>query len=161
MSEQSVDWGDVHRRVVEIFRAGWESPTPTAWDGFIDDRSEMVQPMLRDGVGAGFWHSETTRALEVMPDLRAEVLAWSGRAERLFINLRFRATVGGRPLSWDAVDLLVLRPDGSLVRRESFFDSAPVAAALARRPRAWWPWWRSGLWPLEGRRRILDRIRPQ
>lgn len=93
-----------------------------------------------------------------MPDLRAEVLSWSGREERLFINLRFHATVGGRPLSWDAVDLLVLRLDGSLVRRESYFDSAPVAAALATRPRVWWPWFRSGLWPLEGRRRWLDRF---
>lgn len=49
-----VDWGEIHAWVVEIFRAGWESPSPTAWDGFIDDRSEMVQPMLSDGIGARF-----------------------------------------------------------------------------------------------------------
>lgn len=150
------DWDAVHRRTVEIFRSGWESPSPTAWDDFIDDRSELVQPMLRNGTGAEFWHRETARALTMLSDLRAEVLAWSGADETLFIHLRFHATAGGRPLSWDAVDLLGLRPDGTLIRRDSFFDSVPVARSLAARPRSWWPWWRSGLWPLERRRRLLD-----
>jgi len=154
----STDWNAIHHRTVDIFRSGWQAPTPDAWDGFLDQHSQMVQPMLRDGIGAAFWHDESARALGVMPDLRAEVLSWSGLEEQLFIHLRFHATVGGRPLSWDAVDLLQLRTDGSLVRRDSFFDSVPVARALATRPRAWWPWWRSGLWPLEGRRRILDLI---
>ena len=149
------DWPTIHERTVDIFRTGWESPTPEAWDGFIDAHSQMVQPMLRDGVGAEFWHGESARALQVMPDLHAEVLSWSGVDEQVFIHLRFHATVGGRPLSWDAVDLLRLREDGGLIRRDSFFDSAPVARALATRPGAWWPWWRSGLWPLEGRRRLF------
>jgi hypothetical protein len=59
---------------------------------------------------------------------------------------------------WDVVDLLVLRPDGSLVCRESFFDPAPVARSLVLAPRSWWPWLRSGLRPFEGRRRLLDRL---
>jgi len=154
------DWPSVHARAIEIFRTGWESPAPNAWDGFLDQRSAMVQPMLRDGIGAEFWHRESARALLVMPDLHAEVLAWSGAEERLFIHLRFQATVGGRPTTWDAVDVLVLRPDGVLARRDSYFDPVPVMRTLAVRPRAWWPWWRSGLWPLEGRRRLVDRFTP-
>ena len=157
---EAADWGSVHRRTVDSFRAGWAAAGPSAWDDFIDHRSEMVQPMLENGVGARFWAGEISRALRVMPDLRADVLGWSGHEDRLFIHLRFQATVGGRHLTWDAVDLLQLRPDGSLVRRESFFDSAPVAGALATRPRAWWAWWWSGLWPCAGRRRLLDRIAP-
>lgn len=154
------DWDAVHRRTVETFRAGGAAAGPTAWDDFIDQRSEMVQPMLENGTGAPFWSSEISRALRVMPDLRADVLGWSGSDDRLFIQLRFQATVGGRDLTWDAVDLLHLRPDGSLIRRESFFDSAPVTRALATRPRTWWAWWWSGLWPWAGRRRLTDRLSP-
>jgi hypothetical protein len=31
------------------------------------------------------------------------------------------------------------------------------ARAVLLHPRAWWPWWRSGVGPLLGRRRLLAR----
>ena len=95
----------------------------------------------------------------MLPDLRAVVLSWAGTGENLFIHIRFSATLAGKPLTWDAVDLLRLTPDGTAVFRESFFDSAPVAAALLGRPRAWLRWWRSGVGPLFWRRRLLRPVR--
>ena len=50
-----------------------------------------------------------------------------------------------------------LTPIGTVLRRDSFFDSAPLIHAVLRRPSAWLPWWRSGLGPFLGRRRFLDR----
>ncbi|TCC03949.1 nuclear transport factor 2 family protein [Kribbella soli] len=149
------DWPEIHENVVRQFRIAWEKPDPHAWDGFLDDSVRFVQPMLRDGVGPALWWEEFARTQALLPDLRVEVLRWAGAEENVFVHIRFVATAGGRPLSWEAVDLLKLSPEGRLLFRESFFDSVPPAAALARRPRAWLRWWRSGIGPFLGRRRFL------
>jgi len=149
------DWDTIHRNVVESFRAGWDRPDPHAWDSFLDDRTDFVQPMLRNCTGAKLWWEETTRLLSLMPDLRADVLNWAGSGELLYIHIRFFATLGGKPVTWDAVDLLRLAESGVLLHRESFFDSVPVAMTLAGRPRGWWAWWRSGVGPFTARRRFV------
>lgn len=152
------DWSKVHEKVVEEFRAGWDHPGSHAWDGFLGERMRFVQPLLRDVTGAEPWREESARLLMLVPDLRADVLAWAGSEEKLFIHLRFHATLDGRPLTWDAIDLLHVEPDGTAVFRESFFDSVPVAAQVIRRPRAWLRWWRSGVGPLLARRRLLAAV---
>jgi hypothetical protein len=156
----ATDWATIHDKVVEQFRAGWDRPEPHAWDGFLGEQTEFVQPMLRSGTGAEVWWEEAARTLRLLPDLRADVLTWSGIEDTVFIHLRFTATLAGRPLSWEAVDLLRVAPDGTAVFRESFFDPAPVAVQVLRRPRAWLPWWRSGVGPFFSRRRILRSVRP-
>ena len=149
------DWDRIHHTFVEAFRAGWDRPHPHAWDVFLDSRTVFVQPLLRNGIGPEFWWEETSRTLGLMPDLRADVLDWAGAEELLFIHIRFSATLGGKPMTWDAVDRLRLDDTGMLLHRESCFDSLPVAATLVGRPRSWWAWWRSGIGPLTGRRRFL------
>ncbi|HUQ00521.1 MAG TPA: nuclear transport factor 2 family protein [Aeromicrobium sp.] len=154
----STDWPAVHQKVVDQFRAGWDRPTPDVWDSFIGEDMEFIQPMLRNGVGPAFWHGETARVLSLMPDLRADVLSWAGVGETLFIHLRLSGTLGGLPLTWEAVDLLRLTPDGTAHFRESFFDPGPVAAQVIRRPTAWLRWWRSGVGPFFARRRMLRPV---
>lgn len=158
MSNEATDWAAVHEQVVAQFSAGWDRPDPHAWDAFLGPDMEFVQPMLRRGVGPAFWQGETARALALMPDLRADILGWAGSGDRLFIHLRFAGTLGGRPLGWEAVDLLHVDPSGTATFRESFFDSMPLAADVVRRPTAWLRWWRSGVGPLLGRRRLLRPV---
>jgi len=153
------DWDAVHRDVVERFRIGWDRPHPHAWDDFLDERVRFVQPMLDDGEGPEFWWEEAARTLALMPDLRADVLGWAGSGDQLFIRIRFSATLGGKPITWDAVDLLRVTPAGKAVLRESFFDSTPIAATLLARPGSWLTWWRSGIGPLSRRRRYLSAVR--
>lgn len=158
MTTAATDWPTIHEKVVEEFRAGWDRPTPGAWDSFLGESMEFVQPMLRCGVGPALWHEEAARLLKLLPDVRADVLSWAGVGDTVFLHIRFEATLGGKPLSWEAVDLLRIAPDGSGVFRESFFDSVPVATQLVRRPRAWLRWWRSGVGPLFARRSLLSPI---
>lgn len=148
------DWAKVHADVVDEFTRGWAAPGPHAWDGFLADDVEMVQPMLRDGTGRASWREETERLLELLPDLRGEVLTWAGRADRLFIELRLTATLGRTSLDVRVVDQFVLTPEGTVVRRESFFDPAPMVRAVLRSPGSWPAWWRSGVGPLLARRRL-------
>jgi hypothetical protein len=148
------DWATAHEHAVEGFAKGWASPGPHAWDDLVVEDAEFVQPMLRDGRGRELWWDEAGRLLDLLPDLHAEVLDWSGHEDTLYIHVQFHATLGGEPFSWRAVDLIRITPEGTLLRRESFFDSAPLARTVLTRPRAWWPWWRSGIAPLEARRML-------
>ena len=143
---------------VEQFAAGWRNPNPHAWDGLLAADVELTQPLLRDGRGISVWHGEVARLLAFIPDLRGEVLGWAGRGDTLFIDLQLRGSAGGRPVSFRAVDRLTISVSGTVVRRESFFDPLPLSATLARRPRAWLRWWRSGIGPMQWRRRILPKV---
>lgn len=145
---------------VEQFAAGWRNPNTRAWDGLLAADVELTQPLLRDGRGLAVWHGEVARLLAFIPDLRGEVLGWAGRGDTLFIDLQLRGSAGGRPVCFRAVDRLTIGEDGTVVRRESFFDPLPLSATLARRPRAWLRWWRSGLGPMMWRRRILPKVAP-
>ncbi|WP_350278792.1 nuclear transport factor 2 family protein [Kribbella sp. HUAS MG21] len=135
-SEQAIrDWPTIHENVVRQFRGAWDNPDPHAWDGFLDESVRFVQPMLCDGVGPELWWEEFARTQVLLPNLRVEVLRWAGSEDTVFIHIRFAATAGGRPLTWEAVDLLKLSPEGKLLFRESFFDSShprqPSSAAPA------------------------------
>jgi hypothetical protein len=54
----------------------------------------------------------------------------------VYIELTLRGSLGGRPVAWRVCDRVTLR-DGVAVERESYFDPAPLLAAIARTPRAW------------------------
>jgi hypothetical protein len=151
-------WAEVHKQVVGAFAAGWHAPAPHAWDELMADDLELTQPLLRNGQGRVLWQQEVARLLALLPDLHGEVIGWAGRGDLVFIDIRLTARLGGKPLGFRAVDRLRVDPAGVVRDRQSFFDPAPVALTLARRPAAWWSWWRSGLGPLLGRRRFLKEI---
>ncbi|WP_064745176.1 nuclear transport factor 2 family protein [Pseudonocardia acaciae] len=154
-------WPTVHQRVVQAFADGWERPHPNAWDGLLAEDIELVQPLLPSGHGRHVWQEEMRRLLAFLPDLRGEVLGWAGREDRVFLHVELSATVGTGRVAFRAVDQLELDQAGTVLRRESFFDPAPVAAELARRPASWLSWWRSGVGPMLGRRRLLERTAPR
>lgn len=153
------DWPTLHDKVVSAFAAGWNEPGPHAWDDLLALDVELAQPMLRHCHGRAAWQDEAKRLLSLVPDLRGEVVSWSGHEDTLFIHVRFTGTLGGAPLTWEAVDVARIDHEGKVLHRESFFDSVVPAGAVVRRPRAWLPWWRSGIAPLTGRRRMVGRPR--
>lgn len=131
------DWPSVHQRVVDLFAKGWDRPDPHAWDELLAEDAELVQPLLRSGRGRAVWHEEARRLLRLAPDLRGDVLTWSGCDDVVFIDLRLSATIGGKPLVFRSVDKLLITADGRVLRREAFFDPGPIALTLLRRPGAW------------------------
>lgn len=153
------DWPVLHDKVLTAFAAGWDRPSPHAWDDLLDVDAELVQPMLRSCRGRAAWQDEAHRLLTLLPDIRGEVLSWAGIEDTVFVHVRFTATLGGKPLVWEAVDLARIDHNGKVLHRESFFDSVSPAVAVLLRPRAWLPWWRSGIAPLTGRRRLFGRPR--
>jgi hypothetical protein len=153
----ATDWASAHQRVLAAFTKGWCSPDPHAWDGLMAENIILNQPLLQPGTTRNTWHDEAQRLVTLLPDIRGQVLGWAGHEDIMFIELRLSATLGGKPLEFRAVDKLWLTPTGTVLRRDSFFDSGPLIQAMVRRPSSWLPWWRSGLGPLLGRRRFLER----
>jgi SnoaL-like domain len=150
-------WPSAHARVLAAFARGWDTPDPHAWDGLMAEDIELNQPLLLPGTTRKTWHDEAQRLVTLLPDIRGEVVSWAGHEDLMFIEVRLSATLGGKPLDFRAIDKLWLTPTGTVLRRDSFFDSSPLIQAVLRRPSAWLPWWRSGLGPFLARRRFLPR----
>lgn len=150
-------WSTVHERVLAAFAKGWDKPEPRAWDGLMAENIELHQPLTQPGTTRRTWHDEAQRIVTLLPDIRGDVVSWAGHEDIMFIELRLSATLGGKPLAFRAVDKLWLTPTGTILRRDSFFDSGPLIQAVLSRPSAWMPWWRSGLGPFLARRRFLHR----
>jgi hypothetical protein len=82
---------------------------------------------------------------ELIPDLKGEMHRWGATEDGVLIEFTLSGTAGGKPISWSAVDRFVFGDDGLATERVSYFDSAPIALAAARRPRAWPAFLRSRL----------------
>jgi hypothetical protein len=150
-------WPSVHERVLAAFAKGWDTPEPHAWDNLMAENIELNQPLMQPGTTRRTWHDEAQRIVTLIPDIRGEVVGWAGHEDIMFIELWLSGTLGGKPLEFRAVDKLWLTSTGTVLRRDSFFDSGPLVQAVLSRPSAWLPWWRSGLGPFLARRRFLPR----
>lgn len=146
---------DLHASVVARFEQGWKRPHVHAWDEMFSADVELSGPLLAGGSGIDVWHREVARLLHFLGDARGEVTGWAARGDIVFVEIALSGTAGGGPVAFTAIDRLTVGTDGAVTRRETFFDPTPLVATLLRRPRAWWPWWRSGLGPMLGRRRLL------
>ena len=62
-------------------------------------------------------------------------MRWGATDDGVMIEIRLGGTLDGKPLTWNAVDRLVVR-DGLIAERHSYFDPLPVLRAFATRPRA-------------------------
>lgn len=93
------------------------------------------------------WWEAVDRLRSFATDLHSEVLGWTGSSDRLYIEHRLGATIGGRTVRIDAVDVLELGRSGEITRRTAHFDPAPLMVAVLTAPSVWPRWWRSGLRP--------------
>jgi SnoaL-like domain len=130
---------------VDRFAAYWRAPSPQGLDTLLAADVRLVAPMtpttdtLADGKQA------FAAILELVPDLTAKVHRWGPTEDGVLIEFTLSGMAGGGPVSWDAVDRIVLGEDGLATVRVSYFDTAPLILTVARRPRAWPAFLRSRL----------------
>jgi ketosteroid isomerase-like protein len=124
------------------FAEGWRAPRgPDAFAAhfreLLGPEIRLIQPQLPTLVGHRAFEAQFVKPLfELIEDLHGEVERWAAREDTLYIELTLRGTLAGRPLSWRVCDRVTLR-DGVAVERESYFDPAPLIAAILKTPRAW------------------------
>lgn len=121
---------------VERFAETWREPSVERHEALWADDIVLVQPLMGTMRGKAECRAGFARLFRLMPDLHAVVHGWSTRGDALFIEITLGGTFGGRELRWSAVDRFVLA-DGLIAERVSYFDSAPLALAMAARPRGW------------------------
>ncbi len=121
----------------ERFSAYWQAPTPQGLETVLAPRVRLVAPL----VPTTHTRAEGIRAFaalfELVEGMKAEVHRWGATADGVLIEFTVSGRAGGKPISWHAVDRFVIGADGLATERVSYFDSAPLALTLARRPRAW------------------------
>lgn len=121
---------------VERFASFWRRPSPERLTELLVDDVTLVQPLSRATHGITAAQAWMAALLRRIPDLHAEVERAGACEDGVLIEFRLEGTVGGRSLSWSAVDRFVLR-DGKAVHRVSYFDGLALALTIAARPRAW------------------------
>lgn len=115
-----------------------------------DHETLYVGPLFDAVTGEAGMRAMFGRVFALIPDLQAELDHWTVAPGLAFIEFTLRGTLGGKPISWRAVDRMEL--DGEkLVTRESYFDPLPILIAVLTRPRAW---------PRLLRLRTVPRLRP-
>ncbi len=115
-----------------------------------DEQTLYVQPLFDAVTGEEGMRAMFGRIFALIPDLRAELNHWAIDRDSAFIEFTLIGTLGGKQISWRAVDRMKL--DGEkLVTRETYYDPLPMLIALLGRPRAW---------PRVLRVRTRPRLRP-
>jgi hypothetical protein len=122
---------------VKRFTAYWQAPTPRGLETVLAPQTRLVAPLTptthtrEEGIRA------FAALFELVEEMGAEVHRWGATADGVLIEFTVTGRAGGKPISWHAVDRFVIGADGLATERVSYFDSAPLALTLARRPRAW------------------------
>ncbi|MCW5889215.1 MAG: nuclear transport factor 2 family protein [bacterium] len=130
---------------VDAFARFWAAPSPAGLDALLRPDVVLTQPLSPPVHGRPAAEAWFRTLLGWIPDVHAEIDAWGGTADALFIAFRLIGTLGGRPIVWPAVDHLVLDDAGMARSRASYFDPLPLLAATAARPRGWPALVRSGV----------------
>lgn len=122
---------------VRRFAEFWTAPSPEGLETVLAPQVRLVAPMTPTTHTLEEGQRTFVELLELIPDLSAEVHRWGATADGVLIEFTLSGNAGGGPISWHAVDRFALGEDGLATERISYFDSAPIALTVARRPRVW------------------------
>lgn len=127
------------------FAAYWQAPTPAGLDRVLAERVRLAAPMTPITETLAEGRQVFAGLFELIPDLTGEMHRWGATADGVLIEFTLRGSLGGKPISWRAVDRFVIGEDGLATERVNYFDPMPVIAAAATRPRSWPAFLRSRL----------------
>jgi ketosteroid isomerase-like protein len=122
---------------VRRFAEFWQAPATERLDTVLAPDARLSAPMIPTTYGLEAGKRAFADLFELIPDMTAEVHRWGATADGVLIEFTVRGTAGGSPISWESVDRFVLDDDGLATERSTYFDSLPLVATLARRPRTW------------------------
>jgi len=122
---------------VRRFEEFWAAPSRERLAATLAPNTRLVAPMNPTTHTFEEGWQVFANLLELLPGLSATVHRWGATSDGVLIEFTLTGTAGGKPISWDSVDRFTLDADGLATERITYFDSAPIALTVARRPRAW------------------------
>lgn len=135
---------DTAREFVARFADFWTAPSVRRIPEILHEDAVLLQPLARPMHGMVEIRREFAGLFTLVPDLRAVVDSWRGDPDELFVSIRLYGHIGARSVGWPAIDRFRLAGDKAAARI-SYFDPLPLLPAILGQPRAWLPWWRSGV----------------
>jgi len=121
---------------VRRFEEAWAKSNADAIIDVLAADVVLRQPLMPEIVGRDAAHEAFERLFRSFPGLTATVHGWAAAGDVVYIDFTLHGEVGGRPLSWPAIDRFVVR-DGLAVERVSYFDGSRLVVEILKRPRAW------------------------
>ena len=121
---------------VRRFEAAWAESNADAIVDVLADEVVLRQPLMPEITGRAAAHEVFTRLFRSFPGLTATVHRWAVDGDVIYIDFTLHGELGGRMLSWPAIDRFVVR-DGLAVERVSYFDGGRLLLEILKRPRAW------------------------
>ncbi|MEU7144616.1 nuclear transport factor 2 family protein [Nocardia sp. NPDC046473] len=129
---------DEKAEFVEFFRQGLAQGNRDAFiEHFlprITPDSRQRQPLARRGSGPAGFQRLFDGVFAAVPDLHGVVHRWGATDDGVLIEFTLIGTLGGKPITVDVVDRIVLR-EGRFVSNDTYFDPIPLLPKLLTRPR--------------------------
>lgn len=122
---------------VRRFADFWAAPAPGRLGELLAEDVRLIAPMTATTHTLAEGERSFAAIFGLVPDLTAEVHSWGATEDGVLIDFTLSGNAGGAPIEWHAVDRIAIGEDGLATERVSYFDSLPLALAVARRPRAW------------------------
>jgi SnoaL-like domain len=132
------------------FASFWSAPAPERLGELLAEDVRLVTPMTPDSTTLEGARRAFAEIFDLITDLTGEVRRWAPTDDGVLIELTLSGRVGGRPVSLDAIDRIVIGGDGRATERISYFDPTPLVLTALRRPRAWPRFARTQLGRLRG-----------
>jgi hypothetical protein len=124
-------------RFVARFASFWSAPSPERLGEVLGDDVRLVTPMMPASYNLDAARVTFAEIFGLISEMTGEVRRWGQTEDGVLIEMTLRGRVGGRPVSLDAIDRVVIGDDGRATERISYFDPGPLILAALRRPRAW------------------------
>ena len=122
---------------VDRFADFWSAPSVERLGEVLGERVRLVTPMTPTTVTLEDGRDAFAEIFSLIEGLTGEVRRWGATEDGVLIELILRGRLGGRPITLEAIDRLVIGEDGLATERISYFDPTPLLLAAARRPRSW------------------------
>lgn len=128
-----LDTSDVAAAFVQRFREVWAAPTVEGLDAVTHPDVCYLQPMHPPVHGREQASAYWRRIFTLMPDLHIDVVNWAVAGDDIvYVEFRINGTLGGKRVSWPAIDRYELDEAGRVRRRTLYCDSLPMAGAVLR-----------------------------
>jgi ketosteroid isomerase-like protein len=128
-----LDTSDIAAAFVQQFREVWAAPTVDRLNAVTHPDICYLQPLHPPVQGREQASAYWRRIFTLVPDLHIDVVNWAVSADAMvYVEFRINGTLGGKPISWPAIDRYELDEAGRVRRRTLYCDSLPMARSVLR-----------------------------
>ena len=128
---------DLAADFVSRFAEFWRAPVLERLDTVVAADARLSAPLVPTTYGLEAGKRTFRELFELIEGMHAEVHRWGTTDDGVLIEFTASGTIGGAPVSWQAVDRFVLDESGLAIERATYFDPLSLLFAVVRQPRSW------------------------